>query len=535
MLNLCLPAYANSLVQVDAGKSGGDTVDLTFLTTGNSSDNIVVRKKSDTNYVILLPKISGENYRNPGVNSSVKELISDINVKSIDDSSGGYTKVTITAKKPLNITARTRKITSESAEEKEYSSLIAQVNAIKNKVKAETPKPESAKPAPEAKIKPPESAKSAPKAEKTITAKELARHIPVQKTKPPKSQQITPVNTPPVKLEELPAAPVIEEMDNVPDTAENITAQNTPDKSGLLVILAAGLIGAFSILSKFIKSSFSQYKEPEQQACNTENSPSEEPAHSEIAKDGLNWQEKYKTLKEEPEPDKYSFIKSLPSQNMFAAKNAYEEKRQSLEQMIEIVEDIEPEKQDEIIFVADEEDFISESLTGNIQLKGFASNPLNTAKRKRTRNKQEREYIMSSPDELFSVMDEQQDRQPDEQSNEQPSAAKMRNKISNPLITSLSKVKPPEVQLAATNASLVIKSGYDIDETSGFYIVNHGKTNALIGKIKDEVFVLKKFDRQIDGKIQVRKDKDNVYMVKTGGFKSLVQVGNNKMGVLVEL
>ena len=35
--------------------------------------------------------------------------------------------------------------------------------------------------------------------------------------------------------------------------------------------------------------------------------------------------------------------------------------------------------------------------------------------------------------------------------------------------------------------------------------------------------------------VQVRHDNANVYMVKAGGFKSLVEVNEDKMGVLIEL
>lgn len=58
---------------------------------------------------------------------------------------------------------------------------------------------------------------------------------------------------------------------------------------------------------------------------------------------------------------------------------------------------------------------------------------------------------------------------------------------------------------------------------------------ALIGRIKEEIFVLKKFDTQIEKPLQVRQDNPNVYMVKTDGFRSLVEVNDNKMGVLIEL
>ena len=47
--------------------------------------------------------------------------------------------------------------------------------------------------------------------------------------------------------------------------------------------------------------------------------------------------------------------------------------------------------------------------------------------------------------------------------------------------------------------------------------------------------VKKKFDKNVTNPIQVRHDNANVYMVKAGDFKSLVEVDKDKMGVLIEL
>ena len=82
---------------------------------------------------------------------------------------------------------------------------------------------------------------------------------------------------------------------------------------------------------------------------------------------------------------------------------------------------------------------------------------------------------------------------------------------------------------------LIVKSGYNIDNDRGFYLVSLDGISALIGRINEEVFVLKKFDRNIDKPLQVRMDNPNVYMVKAGNFKSLVEVSKNQMGVLIEL
>lgn len=84
-------------------------------------------------------------------------------------------------------------------------------------------------------------------------------------------------------------------------------------------------------------------------------------------------------------------------------------------------------------------------------------------------------------------------------------------------------------------SGLIIKSGYDIDKDRGFYLVSLDGKSAIIGKSGEEIFVLKKFDRNIVKPLQVRMDNPNVYMVKADNFKSLVEVQKDKMGVLIEL
>ena len=83
-------------------------------------------------------------------------------------------------------------------------------------------------------------------------------------------------------------------------------------------------------------------------------------------------------------------------------------------------------------------------------------------------------------------------------------------------------------------SGLIVKSGYNIDENRGFYLVSLDGVTALVGRVKEEIFVLKKFDENVD-RLQVRLDSENVYMVKAGDFKSLVDVDEEKMGVLIEL
>ncbi len=150
-------------------------------------------------------------------------------------------------------------------------------------------------------------------------------------------------------------------------------------------------------------------------------------------------------------------------------------------------------------------------------------------------------YMMATIDEFFALSDTQ-------------SKVTASEELSNKVASSLANIKPsmkmtsgnerkmtnPISQLKAETQEnylngLIVKSGFNIDKDRGFYLVNLDGEMALIGRIKEEVFVLKKFDRPIEKPLQVRKDNQNVYMVKADGFRSLVEVTENNMGVLIEL
>lgn len=85
----------------------------------------------------------------------------------------------------------------------------------------------------------------------------------------------------------------------------------------------------------------------------------------------------------------------------------------------------------------------------------------------------------------------------------------------------------------------IIQSEFPIDNEKGFYLVDYHDSTALVGHIADEIFVLKKFNVKVSGKIQARLDekKENAsnYMTKVGDFKGIVEVTPNKMNLLIEL
>ena len=82
----------------------------------------------------------------------------------------------------------------------------------------------------------------------------------------------------------------------------------------------------------------------------------------------------------------------------------------------------------------------------------------------------------------------------------------------------------------------VVRCGYNIDNNSGFFIVSdeEGKSS-LVGKINNTVTVLKDFNAPVKYKLQIRKDSQNVYIVRVGAERYMVEITGEKMGVLIEL
>ena len=118
-------ANANSLTQMDIKKSSvADTVDVTFYTT-DVNPNTVVTKKSNNRYVVLMPNVSSNSSVTPNF-GGMKDLITDVNVKHVDDGIGGYTKVTFNTTKPVKIQTYTKKTAPLTKAQQDYKNLIAQ-------------------------------------------------------------------------------------------------------------------------------------------------------------------------------------------------------------------------------------------------------------------------------------------------------------------------------------------------------------------------------------------------------------------------
>ena len=607
---------ANNLVQLDLKRASNDAVNVTLFTTNNYNDNVMVRKKSDNKYVILIPKVQSSGFSASNL-SGVRDLVSNVDVKTVNDTSGGYTKVTLITTKPLDIKTSSRKSAPVTQEQKDYQTLIAQANAVKNNVTKHDAPPKL-------------------REQKTeITVNKAPADKKIKQAEPKKVE----TQKPNIKLEEVDTeklqrqtrkehlAELVQEIkdekiaQNVPDVVPEVTESATVDANNVQDISKIhqeqkvsiiskiknkaskmpkkvkyamfGILGLF-VLSKILKRSANSYS-PQTQAYGANSAQADtnidyDRVNNIIDNSELSWRDKYKMYLDKSaipvsrgeNKGNYTFIKTPNIQQnkkqVGQDKKRRQEKVERLERLVtpvnhETFNDIEPEiveSEDEVIskaikLKAFEKRAKSLKMTSrdksrfrkyeveiplheqkNIELGDsmLHTNPrsLEGANLKITdvdknRIKYEpKEYVMSSVDEYFSILDKEQEQAQQAQQPLQPlpqpkveTTPMAKPVASNPIARQKSESKSSYLK------GLIVKSGFNIDDNKGFYLVSQDGQNALVGKVKDEVFVLKKFDKNVTTPIQVRHDNANVYMVKAGEFKSLVEVNDDKMGVLIEL
>ena len=88
------------------------------------------------------------------------------------------------------------------------------------------------------------------------------------------------------------------------------------------------------------------------------------------------------------------------------------------------------------------------------------------------------------------------------------------------------------------NSAPKLISKAEIDTNKGFYLIQYEGEIALVGYIKDNVFVLNKFSRifkpNLQARLNERQELCSNYLVRVDGYKALVQVSATSMKVLIE-
>ena len=219
----------NNLLQMDVKKSSvADTVDVTFFTTGESGNSVVTRK-SNNRYVVLLPNISSSSSVAPSI-GGVKDLITDVDVKHVNDGIGGYTKVTFGTTKPINIKTYMKKTNPLTQAQKDTKAIIA-----KNITAAHV----ATKPAVSQTANPQSTAQKTV-AHTTPIKPQVVQNKPnnTQKASAPTTPKIIPIELPKLKIQDL--KPKVEskkvqaQVQSKPVTQHNVQPKAQPAQSGVL-------------------------------------------------------------------------------------------------------------------------------------------------------------------------------------------------------------------------------------------------------------------------------------------------------------
>lgn len=521
--------FQNNLLKMDVSKTSPGGVKVTLFTTKPYKDSVVVNKKSDREYVILMPETASSMTAKPSVKGA-SDVVQNIEVKtqqySPEQGQKGYTKIIFSTVKPIEIVPQTQTARSDyQLSDKEYKELMSQT--AKKKTLASKPanqqvtkpavKP-TAPPRPEkivlrsynepAKkvVKKAEKKEVAQKslikpvtrpivsAKSKLTEQNVIKPSPVkpqktQMTQPtaPQPQKVEPVQEEKISTQPTPL-PVVNEAEKVvpqPQAVPVETSQKHLRKYQKLINKVKGnyALGLGIILIPILifillyRAARRTIKNMQQQRSafitNMEEKPSSPVDYSEKISDKMDWKEKFQTYvdtKNQVEPEE--------APPVFEAESATGEHPDlvelfGLEEGTQEIEDIseEPSSLDE---------FIQAPYTEETEL---------------------------SADELFGEEEEE-------------------------FTEDYFDIEEPEEEQ-------MILSSFKLDSERGFYLVDYEGATSLVGYIGDDIYVLKKFDRPIKNPIQARLNERNAtadnYLIKIDGFKAVVEVTSYGMKLLIEL
>ncbi len=508
-------SFQNNLLKVDVNENSLGEIKMTLYTNKPYNDSVVVNKKNDFEYVILLPETANSLTAKPSLNST-SNAVKDVNIKTqqYNNQVKGYTKITVLTTKPVQIIPQVQTFNNSDYQlsENDYNELIAQ--SMKNAITQTTSAPRSSKKSiQKQQWITPEPIRSTQKSksklivkeytkkqtpilvQKTIQSKKIEQKpIPVKKVETPATKMeiptetiVTPEKTPEVTPEvmQTTAPTVVEPPSEERQTNTSVPVSSMPNtykkiiKDNFYTIL--GLISSFLILLLLVVKKLNR-NHVEQKNVFTNHLDEKPLSFTDYTKninEDMSWKEKFQTYVDtvDAQPLNQSSIPPaetpLPSQEL-----------------------------DEL--------FIDESLLNNIEERDieelFDENET---------------FEIEEPLENF-MQDELDDNileEYEEEFNDEQLAIK----------------EEPEIE----EQDEFVKSEFVIDEEKGFYLVDFEDATSLVGHIEEEIFVLKRFDEKIKAPIQARlnehKGNSVNYMTKIGNYRALVEVTPKDMNLLIEL
>lgn len=593
--------FQNNLLKTDVNKNSLGAVKVTLYTNKPYTDNIVANKKSDTEYVILMPETSNSIISKPSL-QAVSDVVKNVEVKTQHYSGNvkGYTKIIITTSKPIEIMPRVQTLSSSQykVSEGDYKELLEQSSKLQakpvvkpaekiakktqpslNKMKASdllVQKQEKqlfaskrtillAKSAEPKKIE--RVAEFSTKSKKKIETKNLPNKMSSISKPSPSSTQYAAKKAQPQPL------PVVEKIEQpVAQTPTHTQQAQAPEFPVAQVPATQSTLNQAEKIQDSIDNSgneqlvneIEEMSKPEIQAEQQQVLPYFDKLQKikKIIKNNLylfigfcaimflllviaarNMTKSVKTQKE-------SFVSHLDEKPVtpinLAGKitedmtwrekfQTYVDATESQEQESNIAQkpDLTPQSNDLNDLFVEPSQAKAENISNEPEV---VTRPENLGiKDENIKPFKLDEFIVSDINDFGARQDVSIDELFPE--DEKPQM-KQTQSIQKPQTEPVYQQSVQEVSDEALHQEIV-KSKFVIDDGKGFYLVDFEDSTALVGQIGDKIFVLKRFGKKIDAKLQARMDEtkpnSTSYMTRVGNFKGLVEVTPEKMKLLIEL
>lgn len=499
--------FQNNLLKIDVLKTPQGGVKVTLYTKKPYNDSVMVNKKSDTEYVILMPETSNSLTAKPALKSA-SDVVQNVEVKtqqySPDSRQKGYTKIVFSTLKPIEITPTVKTVNNpDFLSENEYKELMEQVGkkqstkSKKQRVKAvakpvaKTATTNRVVSAEKTAVKLAYSTKKQPVKKQTVKEQPIKEQAVNEKTatapiaavqKAEKVEKVVAENPP---IENKPAPNKITQGETPEQAASTPQAEPTGRlhkykriiknliKNNLYFALGLIFIPLFIILlilrgiGKAIKKNRQQ---KEAFSAHLDEKPTPAVDYTEKINEDMSWKEKFQTY--------------VDTQ---ASSEAEAEAEEKAFQNAEL----------DNLFIGEEEVGEAEEIS--------AIDALNEIEELAAEQPQSEHYgeelsvdeIFGDEDELFECED--------------------------------------EIEVGEE----IIQSQFSIDAEKSFYLVEYEGHATLAGQIGEEIFILKQFEEPVKGSIQARlsekKGSTSTYIVKAEGFKALIEVKSDNMKLLIEL
>jgi hypothetical protein len=547
--------FQNNLLKLDVNENSSSEIRMTLYTNKPYSDSVVVNKKNNFEYIILLPETANSMTSKPNLNTSAG-AVKDIQVKTqqYENQLKGYTKITILTTKPVQINTKVQTLDEADYQlsESDYNELIAQsMKKIPNQtaqVKKEPVAEPQKKSNPitpvkiaqekiikpiikkskkdriltktqnqESKFKNKEKSIVASKEEATIVEKQVAQKI-TQETAEEIKQKTLQENQQEKELQAKQAAmPESEVEETIATYSKQSNLENESSFSSLSLIITKlkriiknnfeiilAAVGIFLILVVLTvkKNKVNHAKQKQVFMENLDEKPQSVIDYTKNITNDMSWKEKYQTYMDT--------VDSGPIKNKQTTDSQQKQtKPLEMKSVKSFVNQQSPRRElDEL--------FIDAELLNDIEERNIENIFLDDNEPCEVENPFIIEEISK---ETKSV-------------NEIPVQLRPKSYYAKPEM-----ISKPIIKEEALNE--IIKSEFIIDNKKGFYLVDFENSTSLVGHIGEEFFVLKRFKDKIQGQIKARinerKGNSLNYMTKIGNYRALVEVTSENMNLLIEL